>query len=194
MTIEAQPTSIQAQLVEGIQRGDLASESTFVKKYRQGLVIMLEQRTRDRARAEDLAHDALLTVLSKIRASEIDDPNLLTRYVYQTAKYIHIGWQRKKGNQAELKDSFDDEASLQKNQEYDLIRQQQVKLAKQLMHEMSVERDRELLLRYYVHEQTKPIVCDALKLSSQHFDRVLNRARKRFKELVEQRQVDLSID
>ncbi len=194
MTIEAQQISIQAQLVEGIQRGDLASESTFIKKYRQGLVIMLEQRTRDRARAEDLAHDTLLTVLSKIRASDIDDPNLLTRYVYQTAKYIHIGWQRKKVNQTELKESLDDEVSGQKNQENELIRRQQVNLARQLMNELSVERDRDLLLRYYVHEQTKPIICDALQLSNQHFDRVLNRARKRFHELVEKRQADLSVD
>lgn len=194
MAIEERSISPQSRLVEGIRRGDLASESTFVKKYRQGLVVMLEQRTGDRARAEDLAHDTLMTVLSKLRESEVDDPDLLTRYVYQTAKYIHIGWQRKKTNQVELKESLDNEMARQSSQETRLLRQQQLESAKRLINEMPVERDRQILLRFYVHEQPKPLVCEALDLSSQHFDRVLNRARKRFKALVDRRQIDLSLD
>ena len=194
MSIVGEQLSEQARLVDGIRCGEVASESTFITRYRAGLVLMLEQRTRDRARAEDLAHDTLVTVLAKLRKSGIDDPEALTSFVYQTAKFIHIGWLRKKSNQVELQESFDMEPTREVGQETHLIQQQQSHLATLLINEMPVQRDREILFRFYVHEQAKPLICEALELSSQHFDRVLNRARRRFKEMVNRHDVDLRID
>ena len=50
---------------------------------------------------------------------------------------------------------------------------------------MPVARDRDLLWRYYVLEHDKVSLCHAYTLSFEHFDRVVHRARIRFKELVE---------
>ena len=50
---------------------------------------------------------------------------------------------------------------------------------------MTVKRDRDLLLRYYVHEEEKPEICRALGLDSLHFNRVLYRAKQRFREILE---------
>jgi len=55
-----------------------------------------------------------------------------------------------------------------------------------LIEQMKVPRDREILYRFYVRDQGKPLICDALDLSNAHFDRVINRARNRFRALVEQ--------
>ena len=64
-------------LVAEIGRGNREAESVFYAQYHRGLVLMLERRTGDRARAEDLAQDALLTVLERLRSSGIDHPERL---------------------------------------------------------------------------------------------------------------------
>jgi RNA polymerase sigma-70 factor, ECF subfamily len=46
-----------------------------------------------------------------------------------------------------------------------------------------VPRDRRLLRGYYVLDQDKEALCQELELSQEHFDRVLHRARARFREL-----------
>ena len=50
---------------------------------------------------------------------------------------------------------------------------------------MSVERDRDLLIRFYVYDQDKQEICRALGLDSLHFNRVLFRAKARFRKILE---------
>ena len=50
---------------------------------------------------------------------------------------------------------------------------------------MPVKRDREILTRFYVEDQDKDEICTALNLDSLHFNRVLFRARKRFRKILE---------
>jgi RNA polymerase sigma-70 factor (ECF subfamily) len=175
------------KLIEAIHKGDAEAETAFCEKYRRGLLLMLQQRTGDRARAEDIAQETLLTVLLKLRNGGIDEPSALNRYVQQTAKYTFIGWLRKSDNKAELRESVDD-IEHEDPSAVDIIwqqrRRQQVREA---IKQLKVPRDRELLFRYYVKEQSKPYICDALELSPAHFDRVINRARNRFKNLASER-------
>ncbi len=57
---------------------------------------------------------------------------------------------------------------------------------RQVIGELKTERDRQLLLRFYLAEDDKEQICSDLGLSSLHFNRVLFRARQRFKVLLEQ--------
>ena len=50
---------------------------------------------------------------------------------------------------------------------------------------MNVERDKEILRRYFVFEQDKPLICQALDLTPDQFDKVLYRARNRLKSKIE---------
>ena len=50
---------------------------------------------------------------------------------------------------------------------------------------MPVERDRDLLIRLYVYDQDKEEICRELGLDSLHFNRVLFRAKGRFKKILE---------
>ena len=54
-----------------------------------------------------------------------------------------------------------------------------------LLNELNVERDRELLTRYFVYDQEKDLICRELNLDSLHFNRVLFRAKGRFRSLIE---------
>ncbi|MFT4713507.1 MAG: RNA polymerase sigma-70 factor (ECF subfamily) [Candidatus Azotimanducaceae bacterium] len=175
------------ELVRRVRAGDKSAETAIYNQYRAGLLIMLEQRTRDRARAEDLVHDTMIIVINRLRTDGIEQPELLKRFVQQTAKFTFIGWVRKAVNQTELRESVDDVPEEDLPEQLDHIEQERTREAVRLMiAQMKVPRDREILYRYYVRDQGKPLVCDALDLSSAHFDRVINRARNRFRKLIGQ--------
>lgn len=176
-----------AVLASEIKNGSRPAEAIFYTRFQTGLVLMLERRIGDRARAEDIAQDTLMIVLTRLRAEGIDDPARLASFVHQTAKYQFIGWLRKKENQNELLPTADDRANDNEPVEEQLHREQVQIQVRTLITEMKVARDREVLHRFYVQDQTKPVICEALDLSATHFDRVINRARNRFKELFLQR-------
>ena len=171
------------ELAEEIAQGNQNAETLFYNRFRPGLLIMLTNRTKDSARAEDLAQDTLLTVLAHLRERTIDNTAFLNRYVQQTAKYKHIGWLRVSANQTELRETIDDEVIDHPSAIEILTLEQRRKAVRDLIDKMPVIRDRELLYRYYVRDQSKPYVCEALQLSSTNFDRVISRARNRFKAL-----------
>ncbi len=62
---------------------------------------------------------------------------------------------------------------------------QTLNLVQQLIDEMKVERDRDILLSYYAKEEEKSSICNRLELTPAHFDRVLFRARRRLKQLID---------
>ncbi|MFN3237743.1 MAG: RNA polymerase sigma factor [Pseudomonadales bacterium] len=174
-------------LVSGICAGDIRCEAAFYRQYQSGVTLMLEKRTNDRARAEDLCHDTMLTVLIKLRAGELRDPKGLTAYVYQTAKYVFLGWIRRAASQTDRFHEGVEELLTANDPERIRIREQEIAATHILIAELSVERDRDILTRYYVKEQPKEEICDALSLSAEHFDRVIHRARTRLKKLMEER-------
>jgi RNA polymerase sigma-70 factor, ECF subfamily len=55
-------------------------------------------------------------------------------------------------------------------------------MVRRLLQEMS-ERDRQILYRFYIAEEDKDRICADLQLSSLHFNRVLHRARERYRDL-----------
>jgi RNA polymerase sigma-70 factor (ECF subfamily) len=52
---------------------------------------------------------------------------------------------------------------------------------------MRWSRDREILVRVYLHDQDKEVVCRELGISEDHYKRVLHRARERFATLLQRR-------
>ena len=52
---------------------------------------------------------------------------------------------------------------------------------------MPAARDRDILVRFYLNDEAKEEICRELRLSEEHFNRVIFRARNRFRELLEQR-------
>jgi hypothetical protein len=52
---------------------------------------------------------------------------------------------------------------------------------------MPSSRDRELLRRFYLNDESRDRICQDLELTSEHFNRVIFRARNRFRELLERR-------
>jgi RNA polymerase sigma-70 factor (ECF subfamily) len=172
----------------GILNGDTRCEAELAAKFRKGLVSMLLGRTHNSVMAEDLAQETLLTVIRRLRTRGIDHPEQLTAFIYQTAKFVHLSTIRKHSVSKELS-GLDQESDAGVDLEEETIRNEMIAKVRDVIDEMKVERDREILHRFYVKDQTKNEICDYLELSTENFDRVISRARQRFAELLKAREM-----
>jgi len=69
---------------------------------------------------------------------------------------------------------------------FDHVSSEQVqRVVRALLNELPVQRDREILIRTYLEDQDKSLICEALGVDAAHYNRVLFRAKQRFRELVE---------
>ena len=64
-----------------------------------------------------------------------------------------------------------------------LLESENAALVRRVIRELGNERDREILLRFYIAEEDKDRIAADHGLTSLQFNRVLHRARQRYKEL-----------
>lgn len=176
-------------LVERIRDGSESAESELVRRYSRAIMVMLKQRTGDVQRAEDIHQDTFCVVLQRLRTTSIDDPSRISAFLHKTAINLLIGEFRKEARRRTHADTdlVQRHTDTRSNQLTQLIREEADKAIRTMIQEMRNARDRELLYRFYVLQQEKPLVCKALALTTEHFDRVISRARKRFRQLVEEK-------
>ncbi|HEV2666451.1 MAG TPA: hypothetical protein VG324_16150, partial [Blastocatellia bacterium] len=67
----------------------------------------------------------------------------------------------------------------------ELLQKERAAIARQIINELKSDRDRQVLFRFYIAEEEKKRICEDLGLTSLHFNRVLFRARERYRELYE---------
>jgi RNA polymerase sigma-70 factor (ECF subfamily) len=64
-----------------------------------------------------------------------------------------------------------------------LLRSERAAITRRVLTELSSDRDRQVLYRFYIAEEDKAGICRDLALTSIHFNRVLFRARERYRTL-----------
>jgi RNA polymerase sigma-70 factor (ECF subfamily) len=173
-----------AELVARIQRGDPDAEAEFVRRYRRGVMVIVAKAGRGRVPVEDLGHDVLAIAIEKVRARAIRDPERLSGFVAGLARMVVMDYIRKEQSRGAI------EARMPPAPRVDapaavnhLLQQEQAAMVRAVLGELESDRDREILFRFYLAEDDKARICRDLGLSAVHFNRVLFRARERFKEL-----------
>ena len=154
-----------------------------------GLRAQLARVTGNVELAADLLQDAVVTALQKLRAGEISDPSHLDGYVYRVA-LNHLRNHRRRNrllaaNSDDIRDPAEEGDSSRVAKEFEADHWS--RLVKQLLREMPVARDRELLVRFYLKEESKEDLCREFGLTELHFNRVIHRARDRFRDLLQRR-------
>jgi RNA polymerase sigma-70 factor (ECF subfamily) len=178
---------IAADLARQIGQGDRAAEQTLVARYGPPLHFMLKQRTRDSELALDVRQEALRIVIEKLRAGTLEQPERLGGYLRGVALKLCGAQRRKESRRATTADSdaietvADDRADPAQHVSDEQLR----RAVRDLLAELSTPRDRDILTRVYLLEEDKDAICAALDIDSLHFNRVLFRAKQRFRELLE---------
>lgn len=178
--------SVSAELARRIAAGDREAETELVLRYGKGVLYVLRRWCSDQQLAEDIWQDTFRIALEKLRESMISDPSRLAGYLRGIAQNLVTGDTRKKvrqgtSAQTDLVEKAQDHRS---DPLTTLTRGQVQVIVRELLEELTVKRDREILRRLFVHDEDRTRICQDLQLDPQHFNRVLHRAKKRFRELL----------
>jgi RNA polymerase sigma-70 factor (ECF subfamily) len=166
--------------------GRTSLQNQLYVRYRRPLLQVFLHRRIARDAAEDLLQRTFLQAIKKIRSEGLDDPSNLGGYLYRTAcKLATAHWRgelaRRHDNDQELLTNLKDEAlSLEER----LDHEQLARCVRDLMGHLPVQRDREVLERYYIQEEPRTAIRESLQLTEMQFNQVLWRARQRFGEIL----------
>jgi len=157
-----------------------------------GLISLFARKLGDRALAEDLVNQAFVESLDKLAQQQIADPGRFSGFVYGVAFNLLRNYRRRMDNRRENRvstaviDTLSSGASL-----FDqLVRDRIAAQIRHIVAELPIERDREIVRRFYLEEHTKALICADLGLSPLHFDKIVFRARRRMRRLMESQGIE----
>jgi len=178
------------ELVHRIVSGDPAAETELVQRFSRALTFLLKRLTRDGAAADDLYQETFRLVIEKVRGGELREPEKLPGFVSSMARNLFLGSVRRTGRRqkwqgdAEATETAPDPAPGQLTK---LLARERAATVRRVLAELKNDRDREILSRYYIADENKEDICRDFELTDLHFNRVLFRARQRYRELFESR-------
>jgi RNA polymerase sigma-70 factor (ECF subfamily) len=181
-----------AHLVRRIQAGDLAAENELVARFSHGLLLMLRRLVQNPALADDLHQETLALVLAKIRKGEVREPEKLAGFIRSTARNLFIADRRKEARYRSL-DEGEEEGARPVAVLADhgpapidqVLAREEARQVQRLLGELRFDRDRQLLLRFYLSDDSKEEICADLEIEPERFHKVLFHARERLRELWE---------
>lgn len=179
-------SKISGKLAAKITTGDKNASNQFVQINYQWLLFIVRRKFSQSNNHEDIVQDTFILVITKLQQGKINQTHTIMAYLRTTA--INIGFEYlrkdKKFTSAMdqellevIEDSKNDILSA-------IIWDDKIKYVKQVLSELKIQRDKDILIKFYFQDQGKPSICQQLDLSVDHFDRVLYRAKERLKELI----------
>jgi RNA polymerase sigma-70 factor (ECF subfamily) len=176
------------QLVLRIQTGEQDAEAELVRRYTNGVMIIIRRIARDPFLTDDLCQETFRLLIEKVRRGEVREPEKLSGYVCSLARNLAIDHVRSTRTTQTLEEAESSPALFDRapGPLEALLEEEKLRAVRQVLTELAASRDREILHRFYIAEEDKEKICADLRLSSLHFNRVLYRARERFRELYEE--------
>jgi RNA polymerase sigma factor (sigma-70 family) len=169
------------ELVTRIQTGDREALEELYQVFSKGIRFYLCRQLGSQD-LDDRVHDVFLIITQAIQRGELRQPERLMGYVRtivrrQVAIHIDAVVQARR-NQINV-----DVGSAVRDRRPDperiAIEQQNLELAMRILHSIP-ERDREVLIRFYLREQPQEQICQELNLSTTQFRLIKSRAKARF--------------
>jgi RNA polymerase sigma-70 factor (ECF subfamily) len=171
-------------LVDRIRHGDEAGMEELYRIFAKGIRFFLCRQLGPQE-LDDKVHDTFLIVVQAIRRGDLREPDRLMGFVRtvvrrQVAAYIdEVVHSRREELDVELGGRVPDRRN---NPEQTMASRQKLDLMVSVLRELSVK-DREILTRFYLHEQTQEQICEDMELSDTQFRLLKSRAKARFGEL-----------
>ncbi|GGF67510.1 RNA polymerase sigma factor [Alteromonas lipolytica] len=172
-----------AVLVRQIAQGNKAAEQKLLCHFFRPLYSIVAYKCDDPTLAQDIVQEALLVVILKARNAEIENPDAIAGFVRRVAENLMIASFRKtKRQRTDTCEDIDLTPHTAQLTETRVSSEKLLETVKQVLAELTVERDKELLRAYFFEGREKHELCDQLDLSTEHFDKVLHRAKARLKQ------------
>jgi RNA polymerase sigma-70 factor (ECF subfamily) len=181
------------ELSRRIREGDISAESELIRQFEPGLRVLLRRRTGgDQGLLQDLVQETLLVLIQRLRGTGIEDPQKLAAFAAQTARNLAIASLRKAERQKTDVDSDATDRNADPSQHVeDRTADLEAALAvRALLRELPQPRDRLMLKRFYLDDHDKQLICREMDLTEAAFNQALSRARRRFKQILEERGFD----
>jgi RNA polymerase sigma-70 factor, ECF subfamily len=178
------PEPVWEELAIRVQRGDEEAVQELYDAFSKGVRFILFRHLGSED-LDDKVHDVFITVTESIRKGELRDPTRLLGYIHtivrrQIAGYIDRAVTSRR-NRVYL--DFDEAVfDARPDPEIEAMERQNVDFAFRVLQSIP-KRDREVLKRFYLEEQSVEQICGALKLTETQFRLIKSRAKQRFGEL-----------
>jgi len=194
VTARIPPADLQVGSRVPSARGDVARTereelTALIEREYVGLRLTITRKTQDPELAADLLNEAIYTTWQKWQDGKLERPQQVAGYVFAVAMNLLRNHRRAMGVRPSKRASASELDALPASSEPrdEVIEAQLATRVRKLIQELDSERDRTVLVRFYLDEEEKEVICRALSLSSLQFDKVLHRARRRLRELMESR-------
>jgi len=178
------------ELSRRIREGDVSAEGELCRQFEPGLRVLLRRRTGgDHGLLQDLVQETLLIVIQRLRGAGLDDPAKLAAFAAQTARNLAMASLRKAERQrTDIDSDATDRNADPKRAVDELASDLEAGLAvRALLRELPHVRDRLMLKRFYLEDHDKELICQEFDLTEAAFNQALSRARRRFRQILEER-------
>jgi RNA polymerase sigma-70 factor (ECF subfamily) len=172
-------------IVQRIIAGDSEAEAEVVRRYARGVSVIIERIIRSQTASDDVSQDTFKIVLAKIRSGDLRQPERLSGFVCSVARNAAIDYVRRAryAQKREVSDDAEHIADSAPSPLDEILKQERARVVRQIISELKIDRDRVLLLRYYIAEEEKDRICEDLHMTRAQFNNVISRATARFKEI-----------
>jgi RNA polymerase sigma-70 factor (ECF subfamily) len=183
-TVPPEAYASWVELVERIQSGEIDGMEELYLLFSRGIRFYLCRQLGPQE-LDDKVHDTFVVVVQAIRRGELREPQRLMGFVRtvvrrQVAAHIDKVVHSRR-EQVEL-DSSSRVPDPRGNPEEAAIFRERTELLKRVLGELC-DRDREILTRFYLHEQSQDQICTEMELTETQFRLLKSRAKARFGEL-----------
>lgn len=171
-------------LVKQIKAGNDDGMEQLYKLFSRGIRFYLCRQLGPQE-LEDKVHDTFLIVVNAIRRGDLREPERLMGFVRtvvrrQVAAYIEQAVTTRR-EQAELETGIT-VADRTQNPEQEAMVKQKAALMKSALESLS-QRDRDILIRFYLKEQPQEQICREMSLTETQFRLLKSRAKAKFGEI-----------
>ncbi|MBV8071721.1 MAG: sigma-70 family RNA polymerase sigma factor [Acidobacteriaceae bacterium] len=173
-----------ATLVSQVKAGDDAGMEQLYKMFSRGIRYYLCRQLGPQE-LEDKVHDTFLIVVNAIRRGDLREPERLMGFVRtvvrrQVAAYIEQAVHNRR-EQADFETGIA-VVDRKQNPEQEAMVRQKNELMKSALEALS-KRDRDILVRFYLQEQSQEQICREMSLTETQFRLLKSRAKAKFGEI-----------
>jgi RNA polymerase sigma-70 factor (ECF subfamily) len=172
------------ELVKRIRAGETSGMEDLYRVFSNGIRFYLYRQFGSQD-LDDKVHDIFVIVALAIRGGELREPERLMGYVRTVVRRQVAGY-IESAVHSRVRQTGLDKGMLLSDRHPDperaAIERQNMELAMRVLNSVR-KRDREVLIRFYLKEQTAPEICRDMDLSVTQFRLIKTRAKTRFGEL-----------